>query len=105
MVKDVREKATNLHSSSDLCTLAESVAVLKEGLKPRNKSDNGKSGKDESTVHDEASTAANDKEVPDEEDKDTSSLLEETLPVDDASVEDELQYLCDELLDFSITIK
>ena len=95
VVKEVHRKAATLESNTELCVLAESVSVLKEGLESRSTEEIGESLKGKSVVQDVTSL-----ETTDAIDPADHKESEATISSDEVSVDETLHNLCNELLEF-----
>jgi hypothetical protein len=99
VLNEVQAKTTNLQTATELCTLSEAIAMLKEALKPGD-------AKRATTVDSNADENApfnidqgDGDQSSDQPTHGTSSPEEESsTPLDDASVEEELKHACDALL-------
>lgn len=101
VVKEVHRKAVTLESNTELCVLAESVSVLKEGLETRYTEEIGESLKGKSVVQDVTSLETTDAiDQADHKESDIDLLSEATISSDEVSADETLHNLCNELLEF-----
>jgi hypothetical protein len=99
VLQEVQAKATNLKSSSELCSLAESVAVLKEGLKPGKAGDSSKSSLPESLPESKVASEVTETSAEEPLDQQASSTAEKMSTVDEVLIEKELHQSCESILE------
>lgn len=96
VLKEVQTKVTNLQSVAELCSLAETLALLKDTLQPNDLA----SGTGAETSTDEKAKDETDgKESLSETTQELSSQDEESvIPVDHSAIDEEMKRACNELL-------
>lgn len=96
VLKEVQTKVTNLKSVAELCSLAETLALLKDALQPNDlASDTGA----ETSIDKKAKDETDGKQSLSETTQELSSQDEESvIPVDHSAIDEEMKYACNELL-------
>jgi hypothetical protein len=96
VLREVETKASSLKTGSELCSLAESLVMLSEALKPGD----SKRGTHEEANEDnkQSSGSKDEKESPEPSATEAEMPDESSIPIDEATVEQELKHACDRLL-------
>jgi hypothetical protein len=105
VLQKVEMETKNMRSSIDLCSLAESIAVLKEALKPGTTGDESgnivkKVSISENAVHEQIELTGDESSGQVKENEESLTLEENMPPLDDATIDEEMRQLCDIILTF-----